>query len=491
MNVLTEENLKLFKKRSGIYAIHIKHHTYIGSSYNLQKRLATHISRLRNNKHYNSKLQNTYNKYSTEKVYFEILEECSKLELLIRESHYIITLLPDLNLVLDPGDIINNKAYKKKLSKKSGIRTFKTFSPSNKKVIYQYTLAGIFLKKFNSVSEASKTITGDFSGTTLISACALGKIKSALNFRWSYDLKEVLELLPTNNKKIILQKSKNGVIKKIWLSIKELTDTLPIIASTLRKYIDTGKLYKNYFWESYKEQDCDNQLVNNPTPHLNKWEYNALHSSKKCYQYSLNGEFLAEYPSVSEAARQLNIEATSISSVCRKVSKNKSAYGFLWSYTKEDKLPIYVNKSSEAVNKPVIIFDCITGKEYKYVSCAEAIRQIGFNSNFNSACATLNSIARKGGLYNNQFIARFNDIPYYILISRNIQIYNAKLKRTFNNAKEAASENNLSVWTIKKQCADLNNFEWLYVLDSARVKLRESGKLFKEKDNPNPSFTEM
>lgn len=78
MNILTGENLKLFKRRSGIYAIHIKHHTYIGSSCNLQKRLATHISRLRNNKHYNPKLQNTYNKYNTEKVYFEILEECSR-----------------------------------------------------------------------------------------------------------------------------------------------------------------------------------------------------------------------------------------------------------------------------------------------------------------------------------------------------------------------------------------------------------------------------
>ena len=52
--------------------------------------------------------------------------------------------------------------------------------------------------------------------------------------------------------------------------------------------------------------------------------------SKKVYQYSLDGEFLAEYPSAHEVERQLGFAFQNISKCC--LGKRKTAYGYVWKY---------------------------------------------------------------------------------------------------------------------------------------------------------------
>lgn len=52
---------------------------------------------------------------------------------------------------------------------------------------------------------------------------------------------------------------------------------------------------------------------------------------KKVYQYTKDGQFVAEYPSLSEVERQLGYKLQAISACCR--GKLKSAYGYIWSYT--------------------------------------------------------------------------------------------------------------------------------------------------------------
>lgn len=68
----------------------------------------------------------------------------------------------------------------------------------------------------------------------------------------------------------------------------------------------------------------------------------ALAKSKTVYQYTLNGDFIAEYESASEAARQLGYSQTEISACCRggyfKKGKwvNRNNYkGFIWKYIKK------------------------------------------------------------------------------------------------------------------------------------------------------------
>ena len=76
---------------SGIYCIinKINGKCYIGSAINLQKRNKVHFQELKSNRHYNSYLQNVYNKYSLEFLGFVILEYVEKEKLIEKEQYYL------------------------------------------------------------------------------------------------------------------------------------------------------------------------------------------------------------------------------------------------------------------------------------------------------------------------------------------------------------------------------------------------------------------
>ena len=60
------------------------------------------------------------------------------------------------------------------------------------------------------------------------------------------------------------------------------------------------------------------------------YETKTNSSAKQVEQYSLDGELLNTYPSVRIAAKQLNLDASTISKVCRGV--NKTHGGFIFKY---------------------------------------------------------------------------------------------------------------------------------------------------------------
>lgn len=54
-------------------------------------------------------------------------------------------------------------------------------------------------------------------------------------------------------------------------------------------------------------------------------------TSKTVYQYTLDGELIAEYPSTMEVQRQLGYGQGNISKCC--LGKRKTAYGYIWKYS--------------------------------------------------------------------------------------------------------------------------------------------------------------
>lgn len=58
--------------------------------------------------------------------------------------------------------------------------------------------------------------------------------------------------------------------------------------------------------------------------------------SKKVLQFTKQGEFVKEYPSIMEASRQTNINHSNISQCCRGNKNNSHAGGFLWKYKNEE-----------------------------------------------------------------------------------------------------------------------------------------------------------
>lgn len=75
----------------GIYKIinEINNKVYVGSSINLSNREYKHFWSLRNNKHDNEFLQNSFNKYGKTAFSFEIIETCVPSKLVEKENFYI------------------------------------------------------------------------------------------------------------------------------------------------------------------------------------------------------------------------------------------------------------------------------------------------------------------------------------------------------------------------------------------------------------------
>jgi group I intron endonuclease len=78
-------------KISGIYKIKclINKKVYVGSSFNITKRIKNHFSRLKNKNHINPHLQASYNKYGKDNFTWEILEQCPVDALLEREQFWM------------------------------------------------------------------------------------------------------------------------------------------------------------------------------------------------------------------------------------------------------------------------------------------------------------------------------------------------------------------------------------------------------------------
>lgn len=63
-----------------------------------------------------------------------------------------------------------------------------------------------------------------------------------------------------------------------------------------------------------------------------KGKYNRPDLVRPVLQYTLDGQFVAEYQSMAEAERQTGIHQTSISGCCRGIKYNHTAGGYVWKY---------------------------------------------------------------------------------------------------------------------------------------------------------------
>lgn len=152
--------------KSGIYLItnQVNQKKYIGSAICLKDRFSAHKSALKYKRHENPRLQNSWNKHGKENFKFEVLVHCPKEYLIKMEQWFIDNLNPEYNICRIAGSNLGVRASeetKKKLSLiKLGIKQsdewIKKRANSKTKPVYQYTLDGFFVKKYNSANDVAK-----------------------------------------------------------------------------------------------------------------------------------------------------------------------------------------------------------------------------------------------------------------------------------------------------------------------------------------------
>jgi len=255
-------------KYPGIYLIInlVNNKFYVGSAKNIWSRKLGHLRDLKNKKHKNIYLQNSYNKYGSQYFIVILLEKVeSENDLITREQHWIDTLdttnkeiayniCPTAESTLGRH---HSEETKIKMSKSmKGIKRTdegkRNISLSQSKPIIQCAIDGTYIKEWESANYASKEL--NLSQTNISRAC-IHKNNYAHNFLWffksEYDDKDfnISNFIPVIGKKIN-QYTLDGQLINTWDTYKDIK----IISKVRTTYLlgcceGKYKSHKGFIWK--------------------------------------------------------------------------------------------------------------------------------------------------------------------------------------------------------------------------------------------------
>lgn len=213
--------------KTGIYKIKclITGLIYIGYSSNLHNRKNYYKTINISNQ---LLIKESIKEYGWEQHLFEIIEYCDKTQLKEREKYWIKhydSFNNGLNMNSGGGGPISHspetrdkisKANKGKIqSLDSSIKKSKSMKNKNNIPIFQFSLEGTLMAKYNSITEACLILNKpNFMGN--ITACCKGRLKTVLGYRWSYSCDKKEKIKISHIKKGVLQYDLNNSFIKEW-----------------------------------------------------------------------------------------------------------------------------------------------------------------------------------------------------------------------------------------------------------------------------------
>lgn len=189
------------------------------------------------------------------------------------------------------------------------------YRPSSRGSIRQYTTKGVFLKSFKNTTEASKAL--DIERSKITNAI-YGKY--ATEGYWFLKEDETIESYLNGSIKIeppIYMYDITGAFIKKFKNISEVKHTYSYNKNDLKRAVKNNNLFNNYYWSFDK---YDNILLENPEIESKK--------PRKVYQYTLEGDFIKEWNSISECRKQF----PSVLQVC--LGKRNHCKKFKFSFDK-------------------------------------------------------------------------------------------------------------------------------------------------------------
>lgn len=192
--------------------------------------------------------------------------------------------------------------------------------------VYQYTLEGEFVREYDSIKEAGLTF-GIYP--TTISDCLNKSNKTACGFQWRsaeyVDYKHT-PIGPSQKRGYtkIFAYNLYGEFINEFSTVKEASEALDVCVSDILKCCNfKQKKSKDYMFRYGKDVNYEHAPI----------ERFIKQDCKKVYQYTLDGVFVAEYDSISEAAERNNICDSGITKSC--LGEYTQCGGYLWRYASD------------------------------------------------------------------------------------------------------------------------------------------------------------
>lgn len=203
-------------------------------------------------------------------------------------------------------------------------------NPDTYKPVDQYSARGEFIATYIHMSEASEK-TGIDDST--ISKCCKGEQRKTGGCIWRYHGEELTqEYIDWCNgtgredaRVSVIQYSMSGELIKIWESINSIIKELEYDGSAIIRCCKNEQKSSYGFIWCYADEELTEERI--------KW-CNSSDKKRMIIQYSLNGEFIKIYDSVTDACNAVEGKSTSAISKCCKHEK-KTAYGYIWRYASD------------------------------------------------------------------------------------------------------------------------------------------------------------
>ena len=197
----------------------------------------------------------------------------------------------------------------------------------NKEPVVQLSLKGEFIDEYISISEATRAIEN--TNASKISLCCKNVRKSHRGYLWIYkkdydkDKLYIWDGIHEGNKKKIIQLSLGGVFISEYESLSMASELVPNTMPSKISLCCRGdrKSHANFIWV-FKSDYNENKIYTYNTKHTGK--------SKGIIQLDLEGRYIKEYTSLSNAERETGISRGNITSCL--TGKNKTAGGYKWEY---------------------------------------------------------------------------------------------------------------------------------------------------------------
>lgn len=194
-------------------------------------------------------------------------------------------------------------------------------SSITQKEVYQYSIDGIFIKKWESAQYAGDNLNIIPSN---ISACCLRTSLTCGNYVWSYSPLDKTYFQDINypycNK--VKQYDKYGNYLNTYVSIKEASIATGIkigsITNSCKKY-GLALTHKKYRW-TYFDDKIDMSRINDK----------VRGQPITVIQYSLNGNYIKTWESATDIERELGYNHSNISACCN--GRMKTYKGYIWKY---------------------------------------------------------------------------------------------------------------------------------------------------------------
>lgn len=250
------------------------------------------------------------------------------------------------------------------------------------KKVYQYSLDGNFIKEWNSGKEIYEELGID------VYACLKNKTKTSHGYVWLYEFyNEIESVTPGVETKHVFQYSLDGIFIKEWKSCNQIENELGFISENIRACCTNKQNYAfGYIWKyekfekidaidkvTYSQYDFDGNYIQtfSTVPEASKslgykslpiidvcngirkqaggyqWRYykddriqpyiknkRVAYNKRKIYQFNLDGTFIKEWNSISDAEKYLGLKNSGGITMCAKGQRN-SMYGYIWRYKKD------------------------------------------------------------------------------------------------------------------------------------------------------------